>query len=600
MPPQVVTPVALVDLSGGLNEGVDPASLQPNQFSVLTNFYPFGAKLVRRWGMNRLNTVEYAERITSLFPMKLNTGEWLLLGGAETGFVKLVGGVFATIPVGDGPAYSSDTLNPWRMRQRLDVVYAVRKATGSLKRITPDWMLAAGIDAPSVAPTLADGGAGKAEAGDYKGVVVFKNRATKVRSNPSPVSAVLTIGADGARAWSAIATSSNPQVDGRELYVSLPNNDGEYFLVDEIPDNITTTWTEGHSIDDFGDACSFSLGLPPPNVELIESWRERMWLSDGKSVFFSGVAQPEGYDELDIIDVYPDDGHRIRCLWADGSRLVVGKTNAMHLITSVGEGRFALSTLSDKHGIIAPDTIRGAEGFLFWYSGENVYRAVGSMVESISTIPVCKTLAAVPEAEKQYASAVIWPKLSWYVLSLGSPEGAGNRLILIYNYKTGSWCKVTHNTADEREPTYLAPQMLVETFDTEYEGHIYNTFYDGNAYEWNAEGALKDSGPYAEIMCEVSPKAHSRGGNRSGLEYVGLSCTDVAKTATVRLLAPDGSVAKFRDVDLSGSGWKEYSFRTWDLLTHVRLLWLYSGRAHVEIEGFSFGLSDSKRGPVRR
>jgi hypothetical protein len=62
--------------------------------------------------------------------------------------------------------------------------------------------------------------------------------------------------------------------------------------------------------------------------------------------------------------------------------------------------------------------MKSAEGNLFWYGGDNVYRSDGTSAYSISTIKVQGVLAGIPENLRAYVVGAIWPKRSWYMLSV--------------------------------------------------------------------------------------------------------------------------------------------------------------------------------------
>jgi hypothetical protein len=584
----------LMNLGGGLNEGIPAEHIQDFEFAELENLYPFGSKLKRRAGTKRLTSTAYSERHTSLFPYKLSVGTWLLLVGSLTGVGKLDGTAVVPLTVSDGQTYAS-VEDPWHFRQFKDEILAARKSTGTLKRVTQDTIQDAGIAAPSTAPTLADGGAGVVEAGTFYGVVTFYNQTTNAESNPSPVSVALVLGANKRRAWSAIPTSLNGQVNARRLYVTLPNQQGEYYFVAQLNDNTTTTFDDNIIQANLGRTVSFNNGVPPSGVELVEVWRERSWVSDGKDVFFSnvhaGISNPQGFGEFDVIPVYEDDGHKITVLYAFGTVNIVGKTNAVHFITPAGGG-FSLETLSDKHGCIAPLSMKSAERLLFWYQGKNVYLADGSDVRSISTVKIRKTLDRIPDNQKAKAVAAVDSQLGFYYLTVALDSSSTNKVVLAYNYKSDTWTTYPYPTD--------APAFIGDFYDTNSAAILYGVFYDNHVYQLFTGTKDFDNA----IVCKWKGKALGldKPGVLKASRRLSLLAPQLAENVTLKLFR-NGATApsKTRVVSLDhASEWKRYSLsQPGSPAAAYQLGGEYSGTADFELGGMiSEAIVLQRRGKV--
>ena len=169
-----------------------------------------------------------------------------------------------------------------------------------------------GIVAPTTDPTAADNGAGTMAAGTYKYRITFKNSVTGHRSNANPTGVSVTIAASRQVQLTVIPTSSDAQVDQREVWRTLVGGT-VYFLLATIADNASTTYN-----DNTADASVGSTELPtdnaPPNaaynVTVGPHYGRAFWtainLTGQKGrVVYSPVSRPES--DQGFIDISNDD-----------------------------------------------------------------------------------------------------------------------------------------------------------------------------------------------------------------------------------------------------------------------------------------------------
>lgn len=589
----VPTPIVLVDLGGGLNEQ-PAAGILDSEFAELENFYTLGKKIVRRKGVAKLTDAAWTQDLTGLVAYRRaeqitipEEDRWLLLAGARDAILRLDGALLtpltnlnAALPLND---------NPWHFRQFEDEVFGVRKqditevsvGNGRLKRVNQANFGDAGIAAPPVGPTVVDGAAGLVEAGNYYYVVTYYNSLTGAESNPSPASAVLAH-AGGFRVTVTIGSASaDLQVDKVRIYRTLPNQTGEYYFVDQVA-NGTALYDDNKPLDSLGRTVSFSNGLPPGSLEGLEVFEERMWLHDGKSVFFSPIGLPQSYDPLDVIPAYKNDGHKIVALCAHGTQLMIPKTNAIHYVTGFGRSSFDLQTLSHHHGCAAGRTFKSVEGFLFWLAEDNVYASDGSSRPvAISTPKVRRTLDAIPAAQRALATAWVVPSQSLYVLSIpGVSDSVGNVVMLAYNWKSDSW-------ATFRQASQLAPSFVLEAYDNSYAEVHYAIYYDGHVYQWNT--GRTDNGTL--IPAFLTTKAFQRGGKQLGVRTASILCPAVLADVSLQVYNDGGVILPStpRDVSLDrGDGWKDYNLSSMGrLASEVQLHLSYIAEPDLEIEGLA-------------
>lgn len=570
------------DLGAGLNEGVSRAGLADNEMAVLENFFPFGKKLVRRGGTTAITSVPYTENITGIINYKrTSTSAVKTIVGGLTSLAVLSGTALMALANNSGSITSDDHL--WTLLQYNNIGYGTRRNAG-LRRFTDEVHSLAGITAPQIAPTLVQGAAGVLTAADYYGVVTFFNRETGAESNPSPVSAVCTIAASKQINWSEIPISTEYQVNSRRLYRTLPGQQGNYLFVAEIDNNFDTTYTDNVPVANLGDFASFDNDLPPSGLEISDVFSERLWASDGGDLVFSEAFMFESYASDSVIRINPDDGHRMSAIHADGSRLVVGKTNKVYALTGTDRSNFAVDVISDRHGIASHHSVKSAEGQLLWFEGNSFYRIYGGgQPESIATVKMKKTLERIPANRREYVVSAVYPKWGWYLSSVTLDSGTQNNAVLCYNYKSDAWCVFKFPTT--------APAVFGEVFDSNFAQILYCSFYAAQLYQMDLGN--NDFGTPITAKFRTGSRRINQAGLLSALRRFFIHCTSVAGTMTFRAYRNDDDVAFKTRNNVSlfypGQSWKGYDMTT---LRNPGSTWAlegeYSGAAPLEIEGLAF------------
>lgn len=575
-----------LDLGGGVNEGQPWASVNPNESTVLENFYPFGRKLRRRGGVRLLTTNgNWDENVFSMFPLKTSVGDWTLLVGGATKLGKLDGNSISDL--GSSITVPSAT-TPWCWFQYKNFAYAMREGTTTMLRTDETSYNTAGIAAPATAPTIAQGAAGNLTAANYYAVYTYYNDATGIESNPSPASSVLALAASKMVDWTAVTISTNAFVTSRRLYRTLPGQVGEYFYIGTIADNFTTTYSNDNVIiADMGRAVSFDNGLPPNQLRVGAIWKERLFATDGTDLFYSEYLLPECFGEESILSVYPDDGHQIRAVHAYGDRLVIGKTNKIHYLVGADANSFNILTLSDRHGCMSHFSMQSTEGLLFWYgSGNNFYRSDGNNVVEISTIKLRDTLDLVPDSMAHKVVSAVFPSLSWYVAAVPIDETGYNFKVLVYNYKTDAWTVFDHGNMGEG----YAPQFLSDFYDENLEHVMYATFYDGNIYQYCDPEFDYDDDAAIDAIWVGRAEDYGQPGKRKFFNEVWILTEQTpGETITINCYNDEATTPTYTrspSLDVADSAWKAFKFPTnGEPGTQMRLGIQYSGAAPIDIEG---------------
>lgn len=595
---------SVLDLGGGMVDGLPATHIEDREMALIENFYPYGSKLVRRKGSSSI-AGRTSDRISAIVTLRTSAGVWRAVLGCATLLRYVDGSGLVDIPRSEGGTHTSSNL-PWRIKQYADYLLAARRGVG-LRRLPDDlsYDQAAGIAAPTSAPTLAQGAAGALSAANYYGVVTFRNSNTGAESNPSSASAVLALAANRKIDWSAIPVSTNSQVNQRRLWRTLGDQTGEYYLVATINDNVTTTYTgDNVTTDDLGEAVSFDNGVPPANIEIIETHLERLFGTDGIDVFFSNIGQMEGFAADAIAQFEPEDGHKIRALKSWGrDRLVVGKTNKIHLLRGTGPANFEPDVLSDRQGIWSNESVHVIGGSLFFYGGDDVYRSDGGPPVPIGSPNVKAVLDAIPDSERENVVGTVFPKYNLYLLCVRQPPNNGTTdLVLAHNYRTGAWSTLHYfsgGVADGFEGPLgtRAPHAIAQVFDSSYGEQLYGAFNNGFLY--NIWTGTRDRNIAFNSKVRTKSFALGSQGLWKTLRQLFLLCTSAAANITVKALLDGSTTAtKSRTVSLdTDREWKRFSLSTLGKpAATIQIEIEYNGDPQIEIAGLSLHGTRWKRG----
>lgn len=470
--------VALQDLGGGINQGDAPGSLANNQCSDIVNWDAIETHLSRRGGMARVLTNPIALPAQCLAtPIHgihfFESG--VMLFGLYDRFSRRDG--TGVVDISTGAEVVALSVMPWSMVDNKGVVWAARE-NGSLWRLTEFLASIAGVTAPTIAPTLANGGAGLIGVGVYQYFVSFYT-ALGDESDASPIAEITLAGASDVDI-TAIQNSSQAHVIGKRIWRSLPNDAGQLWLVASIGPAVTT-YTDNTPNDELGVPFEYDNGQPPAAVYSLTKWRERLWCHDKVQVYASKVGKFETFSEtFDSFDARGDREVRAIHAW-DKDRLIVGTTVKLFVVTQTGfdesGARFNVDDFSLSHGCVSHHSMQSAEGMLFWLDVDGVYASSGGAPVCVSTPRVRAILKAIDSGEFEAAVAYIDAGRTQYRLSIGNVQ-------LAYNWRTGAWttARYSDDSASEDGATATAAPSSVAVRD----GVTYCGFGLYNAYEMNS------------------------------------------------------------------------------------------------------------------
>ena len=467
--------------SGGMADTLSPALLNENEVVSLRNLIPYakmavtrpGLEIVNPGGLGTLDPASYKLR-SILMHVDPVDGTRTLLAGCYAGFAKLnsASGIFEPIPVLSGLILGS--YRPWSRCQTLGASYWCRDDSGGILRADPASVGRAGIVQPSSAPVLADGGAfGNMDAGTYYVVVRFKNSRTGAVSNYSDPSNSQVIVANHKLTVTSIPTSTDWQVDTREIGVTIANRPGTYYLAATISDNLSTSVTFNVTPAQMGsEPFNRRNDAPPGNASFVAWWdaAQALVTTDGKSLFVSETGLPESFSD-NIYDFGADDGFPISGILPIGQRVLVGKPNRVDMLSGLERREFRKDMLTDNYGVASGLSMKAVGSTAFWLAqakdGLCVVRSDGATITTVNDDKIDALLAQVPAAFLPHVEAWVYPYYNLYCLSLSRGQYINEsryvpEVIAAYDYKAQRWTTLDFDPRFLGQPdaTSFPPQTL--------------------------------------------------------------------------------------------------------------------------------------------
>jgi hypothetical protein len=561
----------LNDLTGGLSEKA-PDTIADREMSVLEDFYIEGASLWSRPGRVALASA-YSERINAItrYNPSFTSDEYTLCGCASS-IARLVAGALVAI-VPSNAVYPSLTAR-WWFRQYNDELFACQKGNGGVKRIWGDSLIEAGIPAPATPPQVADGGPGQKPAGTYWVGVTFYNTTTGAESNLSPLSKELAIPNLRRLALSAIPVSTSLQVNARRIYCSLKDDAGTLYLVNQIEDNVTATFTENAlPPDDYGAAFEPVNGVPPDQAYAIEIANERLFITNKTGLYWSEAGKPQSFKAASYFPIAQGTGYELVGVkqWEDHG-LVVGAQNKTHMLRGTTPSDWEMIELSAEHGSPAGQSYVVGDGVLYWYTGTNFVRSEGTSAQIIpASDRVRQTLDSIPDTSKTDVQGEVLPSRGWVCWTAYTPTG---QKLIVYDYKADAW------------EVFTAAPDTIKRFIKSDQSEILLAAWDSDDILREYLVGTTDDG--AAITATLQTKALDYGlpGMMHLVTHVSVQCPQTAGTVTVSVMNDmDGTLLSPRTVSLNRGGPKRIHLPTAGAPGfHNQIRIVYVGAAQLRID----------------
>lgn len=591
----------LLDFGGGVNDGIPPTLIAEREFTDLLNLYPYGPKLARRPGVSRVTNSLGAELVSVARYYDRATNQAVLLAGGLATLYYYSGLSFVAALTS-----SASSRYPWRVRQYNDIAYVTRRDLGGLYWARPSLpdatgtkvvgAQAAGIAAPTTAPTISDGGAGALDAGDFVAGYTFYDPDTGAESDPSPVSNTLTLAGSKSVSYSGLEVSTNSRVTQRRFYRSLPDLPGVYYLVGTDSNTGTTYGPEDATRDEMGAAASFRNGMPPSGVTFMEFHKEHLWVTDGRDLYYSEPGLPDAFHALNLLPVSPDDAGRIEGMVSTPAGLLVGKTTGLWLVTGESRANWEVRLVSSRHGCVSGESMVWSNGVAYYLGEREVYAVQdgGGTPTPIGSPRLRQFLERVDPAYHATVTATIYEPMGWLMFSFpdtgaDADDWPDRKRTMVYSLRTNAWFPWRWDASGiSGTVTYRALRGAVSFTAQDGTPQLYGIL-DGLTYVYDLLGSagLDQSAPSYEDQVNWALKSkrlvsQEQHGFLQGIIRVGMlpgASWPAAEAFSVYAVDDAGGDAAFRSwTPEAGAGWQ------WLNIQGARTL---SSAAQVRFEGAS-------------
>jgi len=498
-------------LLGDINNKVNARLLDEGMYKLQGFNLDEALSLTKRAGYAKFNSIQLTETgaatFTGLFDYNKSDQTNQKIATGLTGVYRYdnpVGGAWNSLSLaGAGGARTGTANDLFDASVYDDLLYLGNGIDGNLK-YDGTTMMNMGIVAPSTTATvaLAAAGAGNLANGTYSYKITFYNSALGHESNPSSVTADVTVvdkTTDGQVALSAIPTSTDAQVTKRRIYRTTMNG-GVWLLLATIDDNTTTTYTDNLSDASLGIAIDgFGNGIPPV-FDKIEIWQGHAFMAGPNSsrINFSKSGKPNAVDSNDYRLLDANDGDVVTGIRRHINLLVAFKRNSIWNGSGEDRNSFAFyrhvtDTGSVNNACIVNVPMRNVLAFIdqnarfYFYNGTTVEpTALGLEVDlnALNQSQLAKIVGSVHKSKNQ---------CRWIV-----PNGTStqNDLMIWYDYIEDKWG--THDLSN------VKANYIAEMKDSASRNQSYLAGYTG--YVWQGDVGGSDDG--SAITCEVIDRGH--------------------------------------------------------------------------------------------
>ena len=223
-----------------------------------------------------------------------------------------------------------------------------------------------------------------------------------------------------------------------------------FYLLKEVPDNMTTKIVDGHPDTSLGELLDESqLGNFPSRTKFLAVFKNTMFAAgaDLNELQYSAPLFPEVFPVNNRLVIGDDDGGPITGMRATKNALVVFKTRGIYLVKGDPSTGFAAQTLNKDIGCVAPNSITELPGLgLAFLSEKSVFLLEGALENTGSVTGVVNIGAEIPnqlqllnQSAAVRSSSALYLRDKEYWLAIPTLGSADNDLCLIYHYEVGSW-----------------------------------------------------------------------------------------------------------------------------------------------------------------
>jgi len=297
--------------------------LQPNQLIKAKNANLLvDGEFEVRGGCAKISTVAFGATIDRFVHFKTDTYDKIIAYGGQ--YVKRLDtgtpDVWTTL---DGAMPDTDEYRAFAIAN--DMLYIGALDATGVRKYYPDEdiLWTAGIIAPAAAVTPTEGTAGLLN-GDYYYYWTYYNSVTEEESDPSPISAKITV-VDKKIVLSDFVASTDPQVDKIRIYRNTSGVSDQYFFVAE-KDNDINDYEDNVADDAIGETEVSFRNAPPPAASILLWHRNRMFYAVGSTLWWSEPFKPGSVHATNYQIIEKGDGGTILALAVSLNDIIVFKS----------------------------------------------------------------------------------------------------------------------------------------------------------------------------------------------------------------------------------------------------------------------------------
>lgn len=179
----------------------------------------------------------------------------------------------------------------------------------------------------------------------------------------------------------SIAASSDTSVNARRIYRTAAGPGDSYFLVAQLSNNSTTTYTDNLTDEEIEVFPAEDLGSPPgmneqDRMEVICAWRDRLWGAGAlypDRLYFSENRLQYAWPNYVVVQPEGEDLSGITGLAARRDELMIGRRRALWSIVGDTPSRFQAIRRVEGVGVWAADSMVVIRDVLYFLAEDGVY-----------------------------------------------------------------------------------------------------------------------------------------------------------------------------------------------------------------------------------
>jgi hypothetical protein len=177
---------------------------------------------------------------------------------------------------------------------------------------------------------------------------------------------------------------------------------------------------------------------------MLETYQNRLisagYSQNRSTVWFSDIAEPEGYNADFNFEVRTNDGDFITALKAYSTRLYIFKQRSFHILVGDNPADFDVNQVTDQYGCINNRCVVNYDDYLVFLDRRGVIEWNGAQISPISDAKVKPIFDRMNYAAALTEACMVHDKLRSQILIAIPVDGSTtNNIMVVYDYLVGAW-----------------------------------------------------------------------------------------------------------------------------------------------------------------